>query len=273
MARNCLWRCGVIVFFFFFFFCFSRFSRGRETHFAAVSGVHVLSSNNEVWPALDSWQGKEERNTVEENALVTRERRILGSRDCEQTRVKQGPFDTPLQSRLSRTCRHPIYIYTYLPVSIGVWGCRGTQGGTGGRGCIYRGESSGERWIYPDSEIFASMLSTITHRTSSTEGRAIFQATAGYVYRVTYVRLYTNLRVAVHARMPRESQPCVCIWHDCSRACKRDTDASNFREICHVLVLSTCSMQARYKVEPRTCFAQVTILCWPWNVFIVWTRI
>lgn len=56
----------------------------------------------------------------EENAFVTRERRILESRDCEQTRVKQGPFDTPLQSRLSRTCRHPIYIYTYLPVSIGV---------------------------------------------------------------------------------------------------------------------------------------------------------
>lgn len=62
---------------------------------------------------------KKEGIQLEENAFVTRERRILESRDCERTRVKQGPFDTPLQSRLSRTCRHPIYIYTHLPVSMG----------------------------------------------------------------------------------------------------------------------------------------------------------
>lgn len=39
------------------------------------------------------------------------------------------------------------------------------------------------RGIYPDTEIFASMLSTITRRTSSRERRAIFQATV----QVTYV--------------------------------------------------------------------------------------
>lgn len=76
----------------------------------------------------------------------------------------------------------------------------------GGGACIYRGESSGERWIYPDTEIFASMLSTITHRTSSTEGRAIFQATAGgYVYRVTCMRPYTRSRgLHVHGQTPKE---------------------------------------------------------------------
>lgn len=45
--EKCVRGCGVIV--------FSRDSLVEgETHFAAVSGVHVLSSNNEVWPALDS---------------------------------------------------------------------------------------------------------------------------------------------------------------------------------------------------------------------------
>lgn len=33
------------------------------------------------------------------------------------------------------------------------------------------------RGIHPDTEIFAPMLSTITHRTSSRERRAIFQGT------------------------------------------------------------------------------------------------
>jgi len=46
--------------------------------------------------------------------------------------------------------------------------------------------------IYPDTEIFASMLSTITRRTSSRERRAIFQATAGYV------RMYVHVYVHEH---------------------------------------------------------------------------
>lgn len=46
--------------------------------------------------------------------------------------------------------------------------------------------------IYPDTEIFASMLSTITRRTSSGERRAIFQATAGYVYICVYTRVYLH---------------------------------------------------------------------------------
>lgn len=186
-------------------------------YFAAVSRVRgILSSNNEVWPAPDSWQEKEGRNTVEENAFVTRERRILESRDCERTRVKQGPFDTPLQSRLSRTCRHPIYIYTHLPVSMGpedVVEFRVEQGWE----CIYRSESSGERWIYPDTEIFASMLSTITHRTSSTEGRAIFQATAGYVYRVTYMRLHKDW--GCHRRANAKRKPVLCLYLTWLLAC------------------------------------------------------
>lgn len=95
-------------------------------------------------------------------------------------------------------------LFTFIPTFRSRWGSEdvvelGMERG-GGRGvCVYlyRGESSGERWIYPDTEIFASMLSTITHRTSSTEGRAIFQATVGgYVYRVTCMRPYTESRVA-----------------------------------------------------------------------------
>lgn len=113
--------------------------------------------------------------------------------DCEWNR---NPFDTPLQ-KPSFADVQTSYLHLYPPSGLdgGVRMSWNSGDGRGGGVCVYlyRGESSGERWIYPDTEIFASMLSTITHRTSSTEGRAIFQATVGgYVYRVTCMRPYTD---------------------------------------------------------------------------------
>lgn len=70
------------------------------------------------------------------------------------------------------------------------------------------------RRIYPDTEIFASMLSTITRRTSSRERRAIFQATAGYVY--TRAHIYTRARARAHELET----------HTCARARTREKTSS-----------------------------------------------
>lgn len=144
---------------------------------------------------------------------MTRERRILSrrsSRDCEWNR-------DPLIHHCKAVFRgRADILFTFIPTFRSRWGSedvvelgmeRGTEGCVRARVCIYGGESSGERWIYPDTEIFASMLSTITHRTSSTEGRAIFQATAG----VTCIGLRAcapirESRVHVHEQTPRENQ-------------------------------------------------------------------
>lgn len=84
--------------------------------------------------------------------------------DCEWNR---DPFDTPLQ-KPSFADVQTSYLHLYPPSGLdgGLRMSWNSGDGRGGGVCVYlyRGESSGERWIYPDTEIFASMLSTITHR-------------------------------------------------------------------------------------------------------------
>lgn len=202
--------------------------------------ARVLSSNNEVRRALDRWREKGRKE--HSGGKCVRDERKKNSRGEVEIASETG---TPLIHHCKAVFRgRADILFTFIPTFRSRWGSEdvvelGME--RGGGACIYRGESSGERWIYPDTEIFASMLSTITHRTSSTEGRAIFQATAGgYVYRVTCMHPYTRSRgLHVHGQTPKEkTNPRARIWRDCSRACKRDTDGSNFRGIRHVLVSS-----------------------------------
>lgn len=69
---------------------------------------------------------------------------------------------------------------------------------------MYPGPNLRNTGIYPDTEIFASMLSTITRRTSSRERRAIFQATAGYIRIYTRTRTRTCQTLETHVREGEE---------------------------------------------------------------------
>lgn len=74
---------------------------------------------------------------------------------------------------------------------------------SGGLGCPYIRVRCGT-YIDPDTEIFAPMLSTITHRTSSRERRAIFQT--GWAMRAAPPgRAYRTDSGTRHRRRPHES--------------------------------------------------------------------
>lgn len=154
--------------------------------------------------------------------------KLFDSQDCVQT---EANIKMPLICRcakppFSRMYRHSIYIYIHLPDWMGVWECHSISEWRGTR--VYPGPNLRNTGIYPDTEIFASMLSTITRRTSSRERRAIFQATAGYIriYTRTHIRQFLR-----HMYTGTRRKPTSLCWHlehlpnaIRSRACTRDSD-------------------------------------------------
>lgn len=109
---------------------------------------------------------------------------------------------------------------------------------------VSRAESAGNTGIYPDTEIFASMLSTITRRTSSRERRAIFQATAGYVHIYTYMYMYVFANSWDTRTRRREENRLLCVgtWNTfLTRSVRVRAHAivtiHEFREICRIPIL------------------------------------
>lgn len=135
-------------------------------------------------------------------------------------RGKRSKTETPPIHRRRAVFRgRADILFTFIPTFRSRWepeDVGGTRGPYKDEGCIHGGESREERWIYPDTEIFASMLSTITHRTSSMERRAIFQATLSYVYRG---RTYTGVRLNAYTRGCREKADCVLTSNTITRVC------------------------------------------------------
>lgn len=74
-------------------------------------------SRRSTFPLRVSNERKNKKRRQELPRYVRKEKRenSSGSEDCVQTEAKGCVFDTPSQSRLSRTYRHSIYIYTHLP--------------------------------------------------------------------------------------------------------------------------------------------------------------
>ena len=114
--------------------------------------------------------------------------KFFDSEDCVQTEAKtKNTFDTPLCKAAFLADVQTFYLHLYPPSRLDgglrmsqYFGMKRDEG-------VSIGPNLWNTRIYPDTEIFASMLSTITRRPSSRERRAIFQATAGYVHIYTYI--------------------------------------------------------------------------------------
>lgn len=157
---------------------------------------------------------------------TVRQRRLRTNRS-----ENQNAFDTPLCKAAFLADVQTFYLHLYPPSRLDgglrmsqYFGMKRDEG-------VSIGPNLRNTGIYPDTEIFASMLSTITRRTSSRERRAIFQATAGYVRIYTYTCTYTySPTLETHVRENEEKPASVC-WHlehlpnaIRSRACTRDSD-------------------------------------------------
>jgi len=143
--------------------------------------------------------------------------KFFDSEDCVQTEAKtKNTFDTPLCKAAFLADVQTFYLHLYPPSRLDgglrmsqYFGMKRDEG-------VSIGPNLWNTRIYPDTEIFASMLSTITRRTSSRERRAIFQATAGYVHIYTYIYIYIYIytrQLLRHTYARTRRKPAPACWH------------------------------------------------------------
>lgn len=172
----------------------------------------------------------------------------------------QNVFDMPLCKAAFLADVQTFYLHLYPPSRLD-GGLRMSQYfGMKRDEAISIGPNLRSTGIYPDTEIFASMLSTITRRTSSRERRAIFQATAGYVRIYTYT--YTLLANPWDTRTRERGENRLLCWHlehlpnaICSRACTRDSDDTR-------VFVKFAAHPYYIIIMPRRCVNIILVLTW-----------